>query len=161
MSLVSILEAGRRDFLEATSGIEPNVKPRAGWSALECVEHVVIVEERYLEWIRSAKEIPPARDAAKELRLFSMVRSRLTKVEAPEVFRPRGRFTTVAGSLAAFDIVRGRIVQEVRERGEAMFAVGIQHPRFGRLNGAELIQLVDGHSRRHADQIREIIEASD
>jgi hypothetical protein len=160
VSLVSILEAGRRDFLEATADIVVNVKPDAGWSVLECVEHVVTVEERCLVWLREGKEISPARNADKELRLFSTLRSRLTKVEAPEVYRPRSRFATVDAAMAAFKTVRGHVVQEARARGEALYAVGVQHPRFGDLNGAEVIHLIDGHARRHADQIREIAEAA-
>jgi len=50
--LVSILEAGRRDLLEAASGISTSSagqRTRLGaWTPLEVIEHVVIVEDRYL-----------------------------------------------------------------------------------------------------------------
>ncbi len=59
MSLTSILEAGRRDFLEAVREIpaeQISAKPRSGgWSVLECIEHVVTVENRYLEVARAAE----------------------------------------------------------------------------------------------------------
>jgi hypothetical protein len=83
----------------------------------------------------------------------------LTKVEAPEVLRPRGRFATFDDALAAFQAIRDRNVGEVRERGKAIYSLGISHPRFGELNGGELVQLMDGHARRHADQIRELAGA--
>ena len=130
-----------------------------GWSVLECVEHVAFVEERYLSWILKGRVIEPQRDAEKEMRLFSTIRSRLTKVDATEVLRPRGRFKTLAEALAEFEAVRERSIQLAQERGEALYSVGIKHPYFGRLNGAELLQLIDGHARRHADQIREIGES--
>ena len=87
-----------------------------------------------------------------------MIRSRLTKLEAPEVVRPRGRFRTLANAVEAFMAVRDRGVLLVEARGDALYSVCTKHPYFGELNGGELIQLIDGHARRHADQIREIGE---
>lgn len=159
MSLISILESSRRDFLDATAGISPqqaSVKPAPGcWSALECIEHVIAFEDRCLAWISSGTAVAPQRSPEKELRLFTMIRSRLTKVEAPEVFRPRGRFDALAAALAGFKATRDRSVQVARECGDTLYSIGAQHPRFGNLNGVELIHLIDAHARRHADQIRE------
>jgi len=162
MSLLSILEAGRRDFLSATQDIsstQASAKPAPGeWSVLECIEHVVTVEGRYLDWIADGTSIAPQRDAEKEMRLFTVIRSRLTKVKTPEVFSPLGHFKSLADALAAFKTIRDRSVQVVQERGEGLYAIGARHPRFGEMNGAEVVHLIDGHARRHADQIREIYE---
>lgn len=158
MSLISILEAGRRDFVEATDGLAGDVRPHSGWSVLECIEHVIMAEERYLRWLTEGKRILPERDSEKELRLFSMMRSRLTKVQTPEPFQPRGRFDSLAEALVGFHGIRDRSVQAVRELGNDIYAVSARHPRFGDMNGAELVQLMDGHARRHAEQIREVIE---
>jgi hypothetical protein len=43
----------------------------------------------------------------------------------------------------------------VRERGEMLYTVGARHPRFGDLNGVEVVGLMTAHARRHAAQIRE------
>jgi hypothetical protein len=126
---------------------------------LECIEHVITVEERYLNWICNATEVTTQRNAEKEIRLFTIVRSRLTKAEAPEAIRPRARFVTLTAALAEFNAVRDRSVQVVEERGERIYSVGANHPYFGNVNAAELIQLIDGHARRYADQIRETCEA--
>lgn len=159
MRLVGILEAGRRDFLDATRGIslqQASALPdRGGWSILECIEHVVTVEDRYLGWISNGEPISPQRNPEKELRLFTIVRSRLTKVEAPEVVRPCGRFDLLTTALAEFETVRNRSIHMVQELGEALYSIGVKHPFFGKLNAAELVQLMDGHARRHAEQIRE------
>lgn len=162
MSLVSILEAGRRDFLDATRGVSrqqaATKPPDEGWSVLECIEHVVTVEKRYLGWIASGTVIEPRRDAEREMRLFTAIRNRLTKIETPEALRPRGRFATLLAALAEFNAVRDQSVRVAEERGDAIYAIGAKHPHFGNMNGAELLQLVDGHARRHADQIREASE---
>ena len=163
MSLIAMLEAGRRDFLEATSAISPeqaSAKPAPGrWSVLECFEHVIAVEERYLDWISAATAVAPQRSIDKELRLFTTIRSRLTKVEAPEVVRPKGRFDSLGAALAEFRAIRDRSILVVREQGDALYSLGATHPYFGEVNGVELVHLMDGHARRHADQIRETWEA--
>ena len=159
MSLISILEAGRRDFLEATGNISPEHaigKPTPeSWSVLECIEHVIVVEDRFLTWIASGTQVTPQRNDENEIRLFTMIRNRSSKVESPEAVRPQGRFETMAAALAAFQEVRDRSVQFVQERGDSLYSLGNRHPRFGKVNGAEVIHLIDGHARRHADQIRE------
>ncbi len=102
----------------------------------------------------------PVRDAEKELRLFSIMRSRLEKVETPELFVPRGRFADIESALAAFEAARAAMVEVVRAKGDAIYAIGMTHPYFGEVNGAELAHLADGHARRHAEQIREIVEGT-
>jgi hypothetical protein len=163
MRLIAILEAGRRDFLDAAREISPEqacAKPTAKcWSVVECAEHVIAVEDRYLSWISSGREVAPRRDFEKEMRLFTTIRSRLTTVEAPAVVQPRGRFSTFAAALAEFQAVRDRSIQSAEERGDTLYSIVAAHPYFGEVNGAELMQLIDGHARRHADQIREIHEA--
>lgn len=104
-----------------------------------CIEHVAAVEDHYLSLILSGTAVAPRRDSRKEIRLFTTIRNRLTKVEAPCVFRPRGRFGTLAAALAEFKAVRDRGVQLVEERGDALYSIGAKHPYFGNLNGAELI----------------------
>jgi hypothetical protein len=159
MSLIASLEAGRRDFLAATGNISPAqaaVKPAPEcWSVLECIEHVVAVEERYLGWITSGTEVPPQRNPGKEIRLFTTIRSRATKVDAPEVVQPRGRFDSLAAALAEFKAVRDRTVQVVLELGDGLYSIGAKHPYFGNVNGVEIVRLIDGHASRHAEQIRE------
>jgi hypothetical protein len=161
MGLTSILEDGRRDFVESTSGVTADVRPRSGWSVFECIEHVIIAEERYLSWLRNGTPVEPRRDSEKELRLYAVARNRLEKRETPEPFRPVGRFQSLDAALAGFNELRDRSVQAVRELGDGLYAIEATHPRFGAMNGAEVVQLMDAHARRHAEQIREILEAAD
>ena len=158
--LAETLEAGRRDFLEAARGLDAGqAGVRAGdggWSAVECIEHVIAVEDRYLEWMKNAAPEGPRRDREREFRLFNIARSRLTKVEAAEAVRPRGRLRTLEEAIEAFRAARARSIAWVREKGGEMYSIGVKHPRFGRLNGAEIVQLMDAHARRHAEQMREI-----
>ncbi|MEP6962633.1 MAG: DinB family protein [Acidobacteriota bacterium] len=159
MSLTSTLEAGRKDFLEAVheiSAAHASTKPSpTAWCVLEIVEHVAFVEGRFQGWIANGAEVAPDRNSDKELSLFSQVRSRLTKVEAPEAVRPTGRFATLEEALAEFNAARDRSIQLVTDRADSLYSIGVKHPRFGDMNGAELVHIIDGHARRHAEQIRE------
>ncbi len=160
MSFVSILEAGRLDFLEAVRSAPAGRRASAdaGWTVLECIEHVIAVERRYLDWLADGTATATQRRPERELQLLGMIRSRGTKVEAPAVFQPVGRFKTLDAAVAEFQTVRDRSVRTARDVGEGLYSISVRHPRFGGVNGAELMQLMDGHARRHADQIREMDE---
>ena len=136
--LIAALEAGRRDFLDAVRGVPPDLlplpPPDGRWSVVTCIEHVVAFEYRYSCWIRDGEFVEVRRDAEKELRLFSMMRSRLTRLETADLLRPR----------------------QIRERGDCLYSVGVKHPYLGMVNGAEIVAMIDAHARRHADQIPEM-----
>src|SRR5436305_116128 len=151
MNLASALEAGRRDFLESIENLPPaqaSTRPAPeSWSVLECVEHVVTAESRFLGWIANGKPIAAERDTDKELRILTTARSRLNKREAPEPVRPSGRFKDLSAALAEFESVRDRTVQIARERGDELYSIGAKHPFFGDINAIELLYLIDGHAR--------------
>ena len=69
---------------------------------------------------------------------------------------PRSRFTSLAEALEQFDRARGRTVQFARERAADLYTLATEHRVFGPLNGMETLIIVASHSRRHAEQIREI-----
>jgi hypothetical protein len=158
--LVSVLENGRQDVVLSLHGLPDELaaaKPAPDrWSALECMEHIIVVEERFLGWIAHGSVIEtPEPSSEKENRLATAVRDRSTRAQAPEAVLPTGRLKTVESALAAFHEVRDLSVRVAKERGEALYAVGVKHARFGDMNGAELLHLLSGHASRHAAQIRE------
>jgi uncharacterized damage-inducible protein DinB len=160
MNLVNVLEEGRQDVVAsvaALSDARAAAKPAPDrWSALDCVEHLVIVEERFLGWIANGSVIDaPQPSREKESQLGAAIADRSNKVQAPEAVVPSGRYQTVAEAVEAFNRVRDLSVRIAQERGDALYAVGVKHPRFGDMNAAELLHLMSGHGRRHAAQIRE------
>ena len=57
----------------------------------------VMVEERFLQRLQGATKLGTSRvDKEREASLAARLRSRETRVEAPEFVRPVGRFTTRA-----------------------------------------------------------------
>jgi uncharacterized damage-inducible protein DinB len=159
--IVQILKNGRQEFLESVSGLsEADVQahPQAGrWSVLECVEHVNGVEERFLSRLQNAaREGAPPMDKQKETELLARIKNRTTRAEAPEPVRPIGRYQTLAEALAQFQAARARTIRFAEEQSAHLYSMTESHPRFGTLNGTEMLILITAHALRHAEQIREL-----
>lgn len=161
--LLAVLKDGRQEVLAAVQGLTGEQAARKPapdrWSALECLEHISTVEDRLLSWIAHGTAREPSPDDKREKTLLMMIADRTTKVQAPEAVVPTGRFASLAEALAAFEAARERSLQIARARGAELYSVQVKHPRFGDLNGVELMHFMAGHARRHAAQIQEIREA--
>lgn len=161
VQIAGALEDSRSEVNAAISGIsetQASVVPEADrWSVIQCVEHIATVEERFLGRLEEAERVQTsAPDLAREAALLERVTSRATRVVAPEAARPSGRFPTLSDAAEHFNSVRRKTMQFAEEHGDELYALSVEHPRFGRLNGAEVLLVMAGHARRHADQIREI-----
>jgi uncharacterized damage-inducible protein DinB len=155
------LQTSSRELNAALAGISESqaaASPAPGrWSVLECLEHVVTVEERFLGRLEQAERTSPqTADKDREAQLSAMAASRAKRAEAPEPARPSGRFTNLAEALHEFNAVRTRSLRFVQDHAADLYSLSAEHPRFGHLNGAELLLIVAGHAQRHADQIREV-----
>ncbi len=158
--IVQNLERSRQEFLAAVAGLtdaQASQRPdRERWSVLECVEHVAFVEDRFFGWLEKAGKLDsPRRDREKEIKLMTMLPNRSVRVKAPEAVLPTGQFTTLEEAIAQFNVRRTRSVQFAEERSNDLYSLATEHPRFGPVNGVELLIITAGHTRRHAEQIRE------
>jgi hypothetical protein len=158
--IVQNLERSREELLAAVEGLtEAQARLRPGperWSVLDCVEHVAFVEDRFFGWLEKAEKLEmPRRDREKEIRLMTMLPNRSVRVQAPEAVLPVGQFGTLEEAVAQFNARRTRSVRFAEERSNDLYLLAAEHPRFGPVNGVELLIITVGHTRRHADQIRE------
>lgn len=159
--LVRLLEEGRASVARAVDDLPDAIaaqKPAPDrWSVLECLEHITLVEHRFLGFLRAGHATEDATpDPAKEQRLTAMVHDRSTALQAPETVVPAGRFTAVSDALADFNATRDGTVRLVQERGASLYPLTLAHPRFGDMNGVELMHLLNGHAVRHVHQIEEV-----
>ena len=159
-AVIAALEAGRQDFLDAIHGLsdaQAAMRPAEGrWSTLECIEHIVTVEGRFQGWILNGKKLEAAQpNPENEGGMIARISDRSSKFQAPEAVVPKGTLKTVEEGRSAFHAARDQSIQLARERGGDLYLVGAEHPRFGPLNGIEVLYLMTGHARRHAAQIRE------
>jgi len=159
-NVIAALEAGRKDFLSAIDGLsdaQAAMKPAEGrWSVLECIEHIVTVEGRFQGWINAGKKLETAQpNPENEAALTGRITDRSTKAQAPEAVQPKGTLVSIEAGRAGFNTARDETIRMARERGDNLYSVGAEHPRFGPMNGVEVLYLIAGHARRHAAQIRE------
>ncbi len=160
--IVQALESSKQQLNSAAAGLshQGDASPEAGrWSALGCVEHVALVEERFLGFLEKAEKMDsPSVDKQKESDLLARVTSRANRVQAPEIVHPSGRHPDLAHALDHFNAVRAKTIRFAEERQADLYHLSVDHPRFGVMNGAELLLVIAGHARRHADQIVEVKE---
>jgi hypothetical protein len=162
--LLDCLADGRRTLLEALDGLteeEATRVPGEGrWSALECVEHIALVEDylfaRLLEG-RCMEDtgINPGREGL----IAKRGADRSRRLAAPETVKPSGRYATVAAAVADFELQRERTVRYVESCEEDLRAKLTTHPLLGAVNCYETMLMIALHPKRHAGQIREIREA--
>ncbi|MEQ1949775.1 MAG: DinB family protein [Bryobacteraceae bacterium] len=161
MELIHALESSRDEFCSAASELtshQQNTRPAPGrWSVLDCAEHLVIVEGRFLGWLENAaKAGAPAANPEKEVHLARIMSNRQRKVTAPDPACPTGRYSSVAEALSDFHAARTRMIHFVQEQGDRIYGLAAQHPFLGSLNGAELVVVLASHTRRHLQQVEEI-----
>jgi hypothetical protein len=159
--IVRALEDSRKEFCAAVEGVSEEhakVSPAAGrWSVLECVEHVAVVEQRFLSRLEVAGQPPaPPPDKQKEAELAVRVTDRASRAQAPDPVQPSGRFLSLAQALEYFNAARTRTIEFATARCDDLYHLAWEHPRFGPLNGNEVLVITAGHARRHAAQIREV-----
>ena len=161
LDVIQMLEAGRQELATAVSGISEDQAMTcpgpARWSVLQCLEHLTTVEEIFLMRLEQAPRIgaPPV-DKQKEAELAKRIPDRTTKAQSPEKALPTGRFRTLAEAVESFHAARNRTVGFARQEAPNLYAIASEHPRFGPLNGTEVLVFMNGHARRHTAQIREV-----
>jgi hypothetical protein len=158
--IVENLERSRQEFMAAVVGLtEAQAQARPDperWSVLDCVEHVAIVEDRFLGWLEAAKKSDQPRvDKEKEAGLMVRIPDRSARAKSPEAVLPTGRFATLGQALEQFNLERTRSIEFAKNRCDDLYCLASEHPRFGPVNGVELLIIIAGHSRRHAAQILE------
>jgi uncharacterized damage-inducible protein DinB len=134
-------------------------KPTEGrWSALDCLEHLTKVEESFLERLKPAEVEAPPVDPQREAELAARMVDRNERRQAPDGLRPTGRFATLSEALKEFQAVRARATRFAAEHASDLTTFTATSPRWGVMNGREVMLLLAGHSRRHAAQIRETVK---
>lgn len=126
------------------------------WSVLECVEHVILVEDGVFASIslHSTPGAPPA-EPRREGQILRGMTKREHKFTAPEHAVPRGRYSSLAEALDEFRKRRARTVAYVQQYQEDPRNRTTLHPVIGPVSCQEMFLVLALHPARHALQIRE------
>jgi uncharacterized damage-inducible protein DinB len=158
--LLEKLNSGRDEFLASVEGVaeeQAAAKPVTGWSILECAEHVAIVEENLRRHLME-QSTPTESEMSREREAFfaAVAANRGRKIQAPEVARPCGRFTTLREAVECFCRNREQTIAYIASCQDDLRRLTTDHPMIGAASGQEIIILMIAHPFRHAAQVREL-----
>ena len=156
--LLEKLNSGRDEFLASVDGVteeQAAVKPAAGWSILECAEHVAIVEENLRHRLMEATPIDHEMPRKREALIVALAANRMRKVPAPEGALPQGRFATLSQAAESFRRSREQTIAYIASCEVDLRRVTMEHPLMGAVSGQEMILMMIAHPFRHALQVRE------
>jgi hypothetical protein len=159
--LLVSLDAGRGELLAAIEGMtdeQAAVKPEGGgWSVLDCLEHVAIVETLSLRRLTTQSvELPQEASREREPVLYARIATRNGKVEAPELVQPKGRYTTISDAVGAFLDARARTLKWLENCDFDLRRRSVEHPALGAVSAFEFVIIMAAHTARHARQIQEV-----
>jgi hypothetical protein len=165
--VVDQLKASREQLLELVDGLtaeEWAFSPAEGrWSAAECLEHVIRVENRVLGLIgKKLEEDAPAPDKTHvdDARIATAVLDRTARRQAPEPVRPTGQWPDPNDLLAEFRKTRQRTTDFAATTQGDLRNYFIPHMALGELDCYQWLMLLSLHGSRHAQQIEEIKAAA-
>lgn len=162
---ISYLTQTRDNLLRATSGLSPaqlQFKPAADrWSAAECLEHIITVENRVLEGIANAL-LQPADQSKRSAfdgrddELLQIVTDRGNRRQAPEAAQPSGRWPAQQ-LVPEFRAARGRSYDCANRLGADARQHFFSHRALGDLDCYQWLLLIAAHGDRHRAQIEEVL----
>jgi len=161
----SYLAETRENLLRTARGLSPNqlqYKPAPDrWSVAECLEHIVVVENRILDRISAALAEPadPSKRSAfdgGDDSLLGLVTSRARRAQSPEPVRPTGRWPHDR-LIPEFEAVRTRSAEFAATTDANLRGHFLAHPFFRELDCYQYLLLISGHCDRHRAQAEEVI----
>ncbi|SNS76252.1 DinB superfamily protein [Ekhidna lutea] len=133
------------------------------WSIAECMEHIAISEKNIIGMVHvSLKEDadPSKRSevAMDDQQILSLITSREQKVQTRKEFEPTNSFGGYDETVKAFKERRKSNMKFLKTSEEDLRNHYMQFP-FGLIDSYQGILFMSGHTQRHTDQIKEIIES--
>jgi hypothetical protein len=159
--MLALLAAGRQALLDAVDGVGEEQASLAAadgrWSVLECMEHVASVEQYLLARLLEGRRVEESGiNPAREKIIARRAGDRSRTIAAPDMVRPGGRYATLAAAVEAFLAARAQTIRYVENSEEEERGKVTTHPLIGTVNCQETLVMMAAHSKRHAEQIREI-----
>ena len=137
--------------------------PAAGrWSINECLEHVMLVENRILGLIgkklNGSTAEPEKTDlsCATDALVARSIPDRSNRREAPEPVRPTGQWTDPNELLAEFQKTRRRTTEFAATTQGDLRNHFLPHMALGELDCYQWLLVLSLHGTRHAQQVEEI-----
>jgi hypothetical protein len=163
---LSALHASRKQVLDTTAGLSKaqwSYKPSSeAWSIAQIVEHLALLEEQLPAIVEGALKSPPAPDKKParpreaDAKLLALVPQRTSKAQAPEPFKPNGKFKNGISAVMAFKAARDANLETVRTTAQPLREHFSKHPVLGDIDAYQWYLLVAAHTERHVNQMLEV-----
>jgi len=132
------------------------------WSIAETLEHVIKVESSVITKLQHLRTITPTVQLDRPLtddKVLELSASRKLKSKAPEPFLPDGIFRDKEDATVVFQQCRNQAANFIAKNNADLDMVVFPHPRIGLLNGKQWLLFISGHSLKHVEQIKDLIQA--
>ena len=149
--------------VSALSAEQLNFKPDQNtWSVAECVEHIAISENNLFGFCQMALKEPADPSKRSEIKMtdegiVKMITDRTSKIKTQEAFEPTGKFGSFEATLTEFKTKRDNNINYVRTTQDDLRNHYNDFP-FGKIDAFQTILFMAGHSKRHTEQIDEIMK---
>jgi len=157
-AVVAALEANLRHIERLVGHVDPSTaatRPTPPeWSALEVVEHLVVVERAVHKSVTGAVGTPASdRRTRDKDPIVAGLATLPDRIAAPELVHPTGRFTSLAEAVRMFRERRTTTLDLARSLDVDWDAHHAPHPIIGMLDVGQWFLLAATHGERHALQI--------
>jgi hypothetical protein len=148
-------------FVKGIPSADFNKQTLGKWNILQILEHVYITEKlvgRLLSQPSSHTSKTPEILGDDKLKR-AVVDLRNRKVQAPELFHPKGKFKTIEDFEKLFSENRTELIAALGS-GKIVVDGRIQkHPYLGEMTITDWLYFMPHHTQRHLEQIKDIIAA--
>jgi hypothetical protein len=164
--LTGYLSQSGSQLLETVSSLSPaqlDFKPNPDrWSAAQIVEHLTILEGFLPILIDATLKSPPQQSAwqGRDDALIQDIRSRESRVQAPERAHPTGRFQHEE-LFRQFEAARKRNIEYAATTNAPLRNFCTPHPVFGQIDCYQWLLSAAAHCERHHAQILEVMASAD
>lgn len=159
----------QKDMMKVIKGLSDeqlNYKPDAdSWSIAECVKHIALSEQNIWAGFVSAglaQDPDPSKRsevAMSDDQLMGIIESRAQKVKTQAPFEPEAKPEPLKDVLKEFKALRGEHIKFAKKSTDDLRNRYGQLP-FGTIDVYQAIIFMSGHTKRHTDQMREVMASA-
>ncbi|MEP5612866.1 MAG: DinB family protein [Cyclobacteriaceae bacterium] len=156
------------ELLKTVKGLSEeqlNYKPTEdSWSVANCVEHLAISENNIFGIVQMTLQSDPDPSLRSEVKMsddqvIGLIQSREQKVKTRTEFEPTNKYGGYDGSLAEFKTKRKENMKYVKSSQDDLRNRYFDFP-FGKVDAYQVIIFMSGHTKRHTDQIKEVMASA-
>ena len=153
--------AETKEYVKGLSEAQLQFKPSAeSWSIAECIEHLALSEELFMQMITKSLQTPE--DAAKreevklnDTEIYNMITNRDQKIQTQDPLKPSQKWGDTKATMKALKDSRKETISFIKKNGKNLRYHYFQFP-FGTVDAYQLLIFGAGHQKRHNAQIMEI-----